>query len=59
VGTLVEARAPAGAPLVGLRLRRVSARSAKKDLVLEHVEGVELVDVTVGGRPVVAPAPSR
>jgi polygalacturonase len=57
VGTLVEARAPAGAPLVGLRLRRVSARSAKKDLVLENVEKVELVDVTVGGRPVVASAP--
>jgi polygalacturonase len=57
VGTLFEAHAPAEAPLRAVVLRNVSVRSAKRRFVLDHVEGLVLDAVRVGGEAVAAPGP--
>jgi hypothetical protein len=49
VGTLLEAHAPEAAPLRDVTLRDVTLESADSLLVLENVEGLRLVDVTVAG----------
>jgi hypothetical protein len=49
VGTLLEAHAPEAAPLRGVTLRDVTVKSADKTLVMENVQELRLVDVTVAG----------
>jgi hypothetical protein len=55
VGTLLEAHAPAEAPLSDVLVRNVSAASAEQTVILENVQGLRLENVTVAGRPVSLP----
>lgn len=56
VGTLFEAHAPPQAPLRDVVVRNVAVASAKKTTVLENVQDLRFVGVTVAGRPVSVPA---
>jgi polygalacturonase len=55
VGTLFEAHAPREAPLRDVTLRNVAVASARRTVVLEHVEDLRFEGVTVAGRPVDPP----
>ncbi len=55
VGTLLEAHAPAVAPLRDVLLRNIDVTSSGQDFVLENVEGLLFENVTVAGRPVSSP----
>jgi polygalacturonase len=56
VGTLFEAHAPSQAPLRDVVVRNVAVASAKQTTILENVQGLRFVGVTVAGRPVSVPA---
>jgi polygalacturonase len=57
VGTLLEVHAPREAPLTDVLLKDVRVASAKTPLVVENVERLRFDRVTVGGKPLEAPAP--
>lgn len=57
VGTLLEARAPAAAPLRGVRVTNVAVASAKQLALTTNVADLRFENVTVAGRSVSLPAP--
>jgi polygalacturonase len=56
VGTLFEAHAPPQAPLRDVVLRNIAVASAKKNVIVENVEGLRFDGVKVAGQPVSAKA---